>query len=295
MIHRHATSIDDDGKFPFHGKDTGKDTPAADPKGRGFPAAVATELPSPAHGQAHHWVTGVRPASQRASAGDPLPGPHGFTRTRHSRVHQLTTHDALSGPGAPAVDSHYTGHGFVTMAGTDADSQTDTSARMPQLRTQPVPRPAPMGRRHPDRTGCRPVRSQTHDCPINGCKSTWWNRQTRPPGGRAFHEPCGRRTLHGNPECACGTVRYGHEILWLCLRGDRREIADLRACDLGPGNLLCDGERPLREAQAQAPFLILCIHELGNLGFLDVPVANDEEEEFDPTDPGDGDDPDCGA
>ncbi len=62
-----------------------------------------------------------------------------------------------------------------------------------------------------------------------------------------------------------------------------------------PGTSSATANGPPREAQAQAPFLIRCIHELGNLGFLDVPVANDEEEEFDPTDPGDGDDPDCGA
>lgn len=91
-------------------------------------------------------------------------------------------------------------------------------------------------------------------------------------------------------------VRYGQETLSLFRQSDRREIADFLASDLDPENLLCDGERSPRAAQAAQSFLIRCIHELGSLGFLDAPADDaDDAEEFDPEDPGDGDDPILGG
>ncbi len=62
-----------------------------------------------------------------------------------------------------------------------------------------------------------------------------------------------------------------------------------------PGTSSATANGPPRAAQAQAPFLIRCIHELGSLGFLDAPVPDDDDEEFDPEDPGEGDDPVYGA
>ena len=88
-------------------------------------------------------------------------------------------------------------------------------------------------------------------------------------------------------------VRYGQETLSLFRQSDRREIADFLASDLDPENLLCDGERSPRAAQAAQSFLIRCI---GSLGFLDATAADaDDAEEFDPEDPGDGDDPILGG
>ena len=87
-------------------------------------------------------------------------------------------------------------------------------------------------------------------------------------------------------------VRYGQETLSLFRQSDRREIADFLASDLDPENLSCDGERSPRVVQAAQSFLIRCIHELGSLGFLDATAADaDDAAEFDPEDPGDGDDP----
>ena len=93
--------------------------------------------------------------------------------------------------------------------------------------------------------------------------------------------------------------RYGQETLSLFRQSDRREIADFLASDLDPENLLCDGERSPRAAQAAQSFLIRCIHELGSLGFLDADDADaddaDDTGEFHPDDPGDGDDPILGG
>ena len=74
-------------------------------------------------------------------------------------------------------------------------------------------------------------------------------------------------------------VRYGQETLSLFRQSDRREIADFLASDLDPENLLCDGERSPRAAQAAQSFLIRCIHELGSLGFRDAPADDAAEVE----------------
>jgi len=118
-IHGHATYIDDDGKFHFHGKDS----PASDPQAPDFHTAVHRALAHPVNGPGHHTPGSDQPEGHRFVTREAF---RGDTGARHEMVMHTALNEARENPRRAArIDISPSGEQSVT-TGTTPDQSVPT-------------------------------------------------------------------------------------------------------------------------------------------------------------------------